>query len=201
MIMEYIEDSLDKAFRQFKGARGLVIVPQIIKAVNFMYNKNHVHRDIKPGNILICWVDDQPILKMADVGTMKEDDDLKTFAGTPFYMAPEYWSTPLRYGKEVDMWAVGLVLLQLFTNWDPKMDAAWVDGPLGKYNELGFSAWISEVLTPLIATAVPKVQQLLRGLLCESRHDRWTAARCQEWMEEEDMSLTVSFKEEARSRE
>jgi hypothetical protein len=81
------------------------------------------------------------------------------------------------------------------------MDAAWVDSPLGKHNKLGFSAWISEVLTPLIATAVPKVQQLLRGLLCESRHDRWTAARCQEWMEEEDMSHTVNPKEEARSCE
>jgi serine/threonine protein kinase len=88
--MEYIEDSLDKAFHHFEGARSLVIVPQIIKAVNFMHNKNYVHRDIKPGNILICWVDDRPILKMADVGTMKEDDDFKTFAGTPFYMAPEY---------------------------------------------------------------------------------------------------------------
>jgi serine/threonine protein kinase len=188
MIMEYIEDSLDGALIYLKGARSLVIVPQFIEAVEFMHTKNYVHRDIKPGNILIQWVNGQPVLKMADVGTMKEaDEDLKTFAGTPLYMAPECWSTTRRYSKEVDMWAVGLVLLQLFTDWDPTKDEAWVNGPLGKFNELG-SAWISKVLMPLIATAVPEsVQQLLRGLLCESPQDRWTATRCQTWVKEDFM--------------
>jgi len=136
---------------------------------------------------------------MADVGTMKEaDEDLTTFTGTPLYIAPECWSTTRRYSKEVDMWAVGLVLLQLFTDWNPNKDEAWVNGPPGKINELGFSAWISKVLMLFIATAAPKsVQQLLRGLLCESPQDRWTATRCQAWVKEDFMPYVDSAIDEA----
>ena len=186
MIMEYMEDTLENALERFKGPLGLVIVPQVINAVNFMHSRNYVHRDIKPGNILINWVNDQPVVKMADVGTMKAaDENNKSFAGTPFYMAPECWVWPLQYSKEVDMWAIGLVMLQLFSDWDPTKDDAWANGLCGKFNKLGFTAWITEVLIPFVEVALPTfVQPILRGLLRESRQERWTADHCQVWVRE-----------------
>lgn len=37
------------------------------------------------------------------------------------------------------MWPVGLMLLQLFTLWNPQKDEAWVDvAPSGKRNDAGF---------------------------------------------------------------
>lgn len=188
MAMEYIKDDPYSALTRLKGPPSLVVVPQLVEEVDFMHARNYVSRDIKPANVLIQWNDDQPVLKVADVGSMKQvDDGLKTFAGTPVYMAPECWSANPWYSKEVDMWALGLVLLQLFTEWEPRDDRAWVEGgPYGKHNKLGFSIWISEVLMPYIETAVPgSVQQVLKGVLCESPQDRWSAARCQTWVEDE----------------
>ncbi|KAF2681192.1 hypothetical protein K458DRAFT_406564 [Lentithecium fluviatile CBS 122367] len=97
---------------------------------------------------------------MANVGTKKEaDEDLKTIAGTPLYMAPECWSTIRRYSKEVDMW---------MSTW-----CCCSSSPTGILKWTG------------MATAAPdSVHQLLRGLVCESPEDRWTATRCQMWVKE-----------------
>ena len=40
----------------------------------------------------------------------EEQDEMP--AGTPFYMAPEIWKNR-RYGKESDIWALGVILYEL----------------------------------------------------------------------------------------
>jgi serine/threonine protein kinase len=179
--MEYVGDSLGNALFRFKGTHALVILSQLIEVVEFMHSKNYAQRDTKPENILIHWRKGQPVLEMADVGSMKgTDEDFKSFAGTPLYIAPECWSTTRQYNKEVDMWTVGLVLLQLFAEWDLRADKAWVSGPCWSRNALGFSVWISTVLMSFVVEADPHfVQELLSGLLRESPKERWTAAMCQ----------------------
>ncbi|KAL5118787.1 hypothetical protein ACEQ8H_003290 [Pleosporales sp. CAS-2024a] len=191
LIMEYIEDNLENMRCYMSGDASLSILPHIFDGVAFMHSKNYVHRDIKLSNILIKWVNKKPVAKFADVGTMKEDEGLKTFTGTPEYMAPECWTPLPQYNKEVDMWSIGLVLLQLFTRWDPRTDKAWVHGPHCKVNKMGFTVWIHDVITPLIATAKPEpVRDLLTGLLRESPADRWNATTCQTWVREYITPLT-----------
>ena len=62
------------------------------------------------------------ILKLADFGIAKmkkENSNFKTFCGTPNYLAPEIWRTPVReniiYTTMADNWSIGCVLYTMLT--------------------------------------------------------------------------------------
>jgi len=72
-----------------------------------------LHRDIKPGNILL---DTNRNVKLADFGLAKELGSQSKYArtnvGTPFYMSPEMTNSA-RYNEKSDIWAVGCLLYEL----------------------------------------------------------------------------------------
>ncbi|KAF2439130.1 kinase-like protein [Karstenula rhodostoma CBS 690.94] len=184
LIMEYIESSLDGLISSLTIAQKLSIVPQLMSAVAFMHGKEYVHRDIKPANILVQFQTHQPIVKLADLGDLEMRlDRVKMYRGTVCYMAPEYWHSELECGKEVDMWAMGLVLLRLFSTWQPAKDSFWVHHPgYGLHLDSSYSEWISEVLESHMAEVVPELMQpLLRGLICECPAERWDASAADGW--------------------
>ena len=102
---------------------------QILSAVKYMHDKNIAHRDLKPENILLCSRDDEnPIIKVTDLGLSKFVDmhtHLKTFCGTPQYLAPEILTTKSSnsptacYDLKVDMWSVGVILYILLSGHPP----------------------------------------------------------------------------------
>lgn len=94
---------------------------ELCDAIAFLHEKDVVHRDIKPDNILLTGTDSQMHVKLADFGLARNNvrsRDCRTFCGTPSYFAPEVISTlrdrmegqPAGYGKPVDMWGIGVVL-------------------------------------------------------------------------------------------
>lgn len=73
---------------------------QICSAIDFMHTAKIYHRDLKPQNILVF--KEGAILKLADFGTAKEigqteNAELKTFTGTPGFMAPEVTKMQTKY--------------------------------------------------------------------------------------------------------
>lgn len=104
--------------------RTRIIMKQLLTAVDFIHSKNIVHRDLKPENILL---DDQLNVKLSDFGfatVVGPNDELSELCGTPGYLAPEvlavsmYESYP-GYGKEVDMWACGVIMYTLLCGAPP----------------------------------------------------------------------------------
>ncbi|XP_040887562.1 cyclin-dependent kinase-like 3 [Toxotes jaculatrix] len=91
---------------------------QILRAAAFCHQHNIIHRDIKPENILIS---QGGVVKLCDFGFARtvaspaEDGVYTDYVATRWYRAPELLVGDIKYGKPVDVWAVGCLLLEMLT--------------------------------------------------------------------------------------
>lgn len=86
----------------------------ICRALILCESKNIIHRDIKPENIMVSGFGDY---KLGDFGTAKITDHSTkgTQTGTDGYWAPEVRHMQ-KYGKEADIYSLGMVLYWLLNN-------------------------------------------------------------------------------------
>lgn len=87
---------------------------QVLNAVSFLHRKGIIHRDIKPANIFIS---NENNYKIGDFGscTYRKTQE---FLGTLDYAAPEIL-THKPYSEKVDLWSIGCVAYEMFTNSPP----------------------------------------------------------------------------------
>ncbi len=86
----------------------------MVEGLNFLHDRGIVHRDLKPGNVFL----ESGVVKIGDVGLSKFISESHRSAqtqsvGTVYYMAPEVAHG--RYGREVDIYSLGIVLYELLT--------------------------------------------------------------------------------------
>ena len=89
-----------------------------------MHSKSIFHRDIKPENILVLG---DRTFKLADLGSCKSISSLKIdsnstwphteYISTRWYRAPECLMTDGYYSEKMDVWSIGCVLFELFTQY------------------------------------------------------------------------------------
>ncbi len=118
--MEYVEgESLRKVLDRFGalGVRsGTRIGRQICEGLREAHAQGIVHLDLKPENLMI---DDSGNVKLMDFGLAHlVAEDSTVAAGTPSYMAPEQ-AEGLPVDQRSDIYALGLVLFELFTGFAP----------------------------------------------------------------------------------
>jgi DNA helicase-2/ATP-dependent DNA helicase PcrA len=98
----------------------LIIITQIISAVQYAHKNNVLHRDLKPENILIEEGKEKNIVKVTDFGLarfIKSGSISASTAGTPIYMAPEAWSGS--FNEKSDVWSIGVMFYELLTGIPP----------------------------------------------------------------------------------
>ncbi|HEY9787921.1 MAG TPA: serine/threonine-protein kinase, partial [Candidatus Obscuribacterales bacterium] len=127
LIMDLIKGrSLDDILRHenvlsFERVRKIGI--QVCAAVKHAHNVGVVHRDIKPGNIMLL-DDEQDFVKVVDFGLAKLGEESRRltqtgeFWGSPPYVSPEQVKGE-RCDARSDIYSLGCVLYELLTGKDP----------------------------------------------------------------------------------
>lgn len=124
ILMEFVNGSpLTEIIKEntldFKARLNIFI--QICKAINFIHKNKVLHRDIKPGNIMVT---KDMTVKLTDFGLAHIIDTRDTstsneIAGSPAYMAPEVFNENDTIDHHSDIFSLGVLGYELFTGQKP----------------------------------------------------------------------------------
>lgn len=127
IVLEFVDgmalDELIRKERYLPNDTALLIFLEACKALKYAHDKNVIHRDIKPGNILISKTGE---IKLVDFGIASiSDDDESNLTrdgmtlGTPSYMAPEQFNNSKSVDLRADIYSMGVMLYEMVTGKKP----------------------------------------------------------------------------------
>lgn len=100
------------------------IIYQILCGIKYIHSADVIHRDLKPGNILVTL---QGNVKICDFGLARGINNsgihkpivdkvspITNYVATRWYRAPELILGTKTYDKSVDLWAIGCILAELY---------------------------------------------------------------------------------------
>jgi serine/threonine protein kinase len=120
LVFERIEGcTLDEVLFLRPRAERLRLLVDVARAVGHAHSKGVLHRDLKPGNVL---VDERGEVRVADFGCGRSAEAERLtrtgeLIGTPHYIAPEQLRPKAlgSPGPAADVWALGVMLYQALT--------------------------------------------------------------------------------------
>jgi eukaryotic-like serine/threonine-protein kinase len=177
-VMEYLTGmTLEELVRQhgpLSPGRAVHFLRQVCAALSEAHARGLTHRDIKPGNVMICErggvCDVAKVLDFGLVRMPKEDSDGETLtrdgavAGTPAYMSPEQAGGQDGIDSRSDIYSVGAVAYFLLTGKPPFADRSAVKM---------MAAHLYEAPAPLPAEVPADLAAIVLRCLAKPPGDRW----------------------------
>jgi serine/threonine-protein kinase len=190
IVMEYVPGETLEHIIAREGAldlnRALDFSCQICNAVDHAHRAGVLHRDLRPGNMLVT---DTGLLKVTDFGTSRFLEIAAhgtTVIGSPPYMAPEQF-----HGKAVfasDVYSVGVTMYQMLTGALPYdtpapadierlMRGEMVTAPRLKNSRIpkAINDIVLKALDPALTTRYQRAADLLEDVLAARERPRRTA--------------------------
>jgi serine/threonine protein kinase len=185
IVMEYVAGETLEAISDREGAldvpRALDFACQICNAVDHAHGQGVIHRDLRPGNVLVT---ETGVAKVADFGTSRFLEIAAhgtTVIGSPPYMAPEQF-----HGKAVfasDVYSIGVTMYQLLTGRLPyespkpddleKLERGELTTSPRIYNPKipkAISDIVLKAMAPDITNRYPRAHDLLDAILAARPH-------------------------------
>lgn len=109
---------------------------QVASALQVLHSQGYVHRDLKPGNIVLGNNEDAKVCDYGICGKVGTNGPCITYCGTKAYCAPEVNGNQ-PYDEAVDLWSLGVVIFEMLTgslpfeNVHPTKNGNIVDVPDG----------------------------------------------------------------------
>ncbi|XP_078081267.1 cyclin-dependent kinase-like 2 [Mustelus asterias] len=120
LIFEFVDhtvlDDLEQSPNGLEYDKVRKYLIQILRGMTFCHSHNIIHRDIKPENILVSH---SGAVKLCDFGfarTLAAPGEIYTdYVATRWYRPPELLVGDTKYGKSVDVWAIGCLVTEMLT--------------------------------------------------------------------------------------
>lgn len=183
LAMEYLDgETLEKLLKKgpLPWHRVVSIAQQVARSLREAHELGVVHRDLKPGNIVLLHADDDAdFVKVLDFGLVKsfvEGHELEGRAitqqgmllGSPPYMAPEQGERN-RSDPRSDIYSLGAILFEMLSGKPPFGDGGGLEVILKHVHEP-----VPELVTPAQFEAVPTAfANIVHKCLAKSPMDRF----------------------------
>lgn len=167
LVMEYVSGSTLSSFlqdEQMSDSEGLEIFEQLCKGLSEAHKIGLVHRDLKPGNILVskrsnglhCKILDFGIAKMVEeTGTADKLTATGEILGSPAYMSPEQWMAG-KIDARSDIYSLACVMYEVLTG-VPVFQAATSFEYLNLHIQQDFTAFAKAAPNRRISPELEKV--------------------------------------------
>lgn len=188
MVMEFADGETLKHMISSKGPipeqRAIWILSQMLEAVGFAHKRGIIHRDIKPGNILLTKDDTVKILDFGIAKILQDKGITKTGTkmGTIYYMSPEQIKAVKDIDYRTDIYSIGVSFYEMLSgrvpfNVDTDSDfeimneivQGEIQDPRNIYPHI--SEWIVKVLFNAVEKdrdkRIQSAEEFLQGLLAK----------------------------------
>ncbi|XP_076364237.1 serine/threonine-protein kinase Chk2-like isoform X2 [Tachypleus tridentatus] len=192
IVLEYMKggELFDRVVTEGKleEASAKVLFYQMVVAVKYLHEQGITHRDLKPENVLLSSEERETVVKVTDFGLSKFVDAntmLKTFCGTPTYLAPEILLTvgSGKYTKAIDCWSLGVILFICLAGYPPFSDE-YKDMPLPQQIVKGRYSFPREHWKGVSETAIDLIKKFLK--VDPEKRITLEQALNHDWLKDED---------------
>ncbi|RXG60639.1 Cyclin-dependent kinase-like 2 [Armadillidium vulgare] len=120
LVFEYVDhtvlDELEAVESGLDADTARSHIFQVIRGVAFCHENQIIHRDVKPENVLVSQLG---VVKLCDFGFARilegPNESCTDYVATRWYRAPELLVGDTKYGREVDIWAIGCLLAEILS--------------------------------------------------------------------------------------